>query len=66
MLTPGQQQTARELGITIGTGTPGPYNPITNVADGRIGYRTIIRGRVDAGPDAGRIGYGPKEMRARP
>ncbi len=35
---------ARDLGIAIGTGRPGPFNAITDVAGVRVGHRTIIRG----------------------
>jgi len=35
---------ARDLGIRIGFGTPGPDNAITDVAGVRVGHATIIRG----------------------
>jgi D-aminopeptidase len=35
---------ARELGITIGAGRPGPGNAITDVAGGRVGHATLIEG----------------------
>jgi len=35
---------ARDLGIEIGLGTPGPLNVITDVAGGRVGYVTLIDG----------------------
>lgn len=35
---------ARELGIRIGSGGPGPLNAITDVSGVRVGHRTIIRG----------------------
>ena len=35
---------ARDLGITIGTGRPGPDNAITDVAGVRVGHATLIRG----------------------
>jgi D-aminopeptidase len=35
---------ARDLGIAIGFGTPGPFNAITDVAGVRVGHRTLIRG----------------------
>jgi D-aminopeptidase len=45
---------ARELGIEIGTGTPGPLNAITDVAGVRIGHTTLIEGdgplRAGRGP----------------
>ena len=44
---------ARELGIRIGLGTPGPMNTITDVPGVRVGHRTIVR---DDGPHAIRTG----------
>lgn len=45
---------ARELGIEIGTGTPGPLNAITDVAGVRVGHTTLIEGdgplRAGRGP----------------
>ena len=35
---------ARDLGIEIGLGTPGPLNAITDVAGVRVGYVTLIDG----------------------
>ncbi len=35
---------ARDLGIVIGTGRPGPLNSITDVPGVRVGHRTLIRG----------------------
>lgn len=35
---------ARELGVRIGEGTPGPLNAITDVAGVRVGHATIIEG----------------------
>jgi len=35
---------ARDLGIVIGEGRPGPFNAITDVAGVRVGHATIIRG----------------------
>jgi D-aminopeptidase len=51
-LTPSRR--ARDLGIRIGTGTPGPGNAITDVAGVRVGHATIVKGD---GPL--RIGEGP-------
>jgi D-aminopeptidase len=45
---------ARDLGISIGRGAPGPYNAITDVAGVTVGHATIIRGE---GPLV--IGEGP-------
>lgn len=45
---------ARELGIAIGSGVPGPLNAITDVAGVRVGHTTLISGdgrlRVGTGP----------------
>jgi D-aminopeptidase len=45
---------ARDLGIRIGAGTPGPFNAITDVAGVRVGHTTLISGDgplvVGAGP----------------
>ena len=35
---------ARDLGIRIGLGTPGPLNAITDVAGVTVGHTTLIRG----------------------
>ncbi len=35
---------ARDLGIVVGTHTPGPLNAITDVAGVRVGHATVIRG----------------------
>jgi D-aminopeptidase len=35
---------ARDLGITIGRGVPGPFNAITDVAGVTVGHTTLIRG----------------------
>jgi len=45
---------ARDLGIVIGRGTPGPADAITDVAGVRVGHATIIRGE---GPLV--VGEGP-------
>jgi D-aminopeptidase len=45
---------ARDLGIAIGQGTPGPSNAITDVAGVRVGHTTLIHGdgplQVGQGP----------------
>jgi D-aminopeptidase len=46
---------ARDLGIRIGTGSPGPLDAITDVAGVRVGHRTVLRGD-DGAPDAVRTG----------
>src|SRR5438067_3118371 len=35
---------ARDLGIRIGRGSPGPLNAITDVSGVRVGHRSIVRG----------------------
>jgi D-aminopeptidase len=45
---------ARDLGITIGRGRPGPHNAITDVEGVAVGHATIIRGE---GPLV--VGQGP-------
>jgi len=35
---------ARDLGISIGEGTPGPFNAITDVGGVRVGHTTLISG----------------------
>jgi len=35
---------ARDLGIVIGEGTPGPFNAITDVSGVRVGHTTLIAG----------------------
>ena len=35
---------ARDLGIVIGEGRPGPFNAITDVAGVRVGHTTLISG----------------------
>jgi D-aminopeptidase len=45
---------ARDLGIVIGEGTPGPLNAITDVAGIRVGHTTLISG---SGPLV--VGQGP-------
>jgi D-aminopeptidase len=45
---------ARDHGIVIGAGTPGPQNAITDVAGVRVGHRTLIEG---SGPLV--VGRGP-------
>ena len=45
---------ARDLGIAIGRGTPGPNNAITDVAGVEVGHTTLISG---SGPLV--VGKGP-------
>jgi D-aminopeptidase len=35
---------ARELGVEVGTGVPGPGDAITDVAGVRVGHATLIEG----------------------
>ena len=35
---------ARDLGIVVGTGTPGPHNAITDVPGVLVGHRTVVEG----------------------
>jgi D-aminopeptidase len=49
---------ARELGITIGRGAPGPGNAITDVAGVAVGHRTIITGESAVRPGAGPVRTG--------
>jgi D-aminopeptidase len=42
--TPVERARARELGIILGTMSPGPLNAITDVAGVRVGHATIVRG----------------------
>jgi D-aminopeptidase len=45
---------ARDIGVEIGTGRPGPHNAITDVPGVRVGHVTIVKGdgplRVGEGP----------------
>jgi len=49
------QPRARDLGIRIGSGEPGSFNAITDVAGVRVGHRSVIRGD-DGASDAIRTG----------
>ena len=40
----GVGSSARDLGIVIGRGQPGPANAITDVPGVRVGHATIVRG----------------------
>lgn len=46
---------ARDLGIRIGRGRPGPLDAITDVAGVRVGHRSVVRG-ADGDPHAVRTG----------
>ncbi|WP_214413143.1 DmpA family aminopeptidase [Sphaerisporangium fuscum] len=43
-MSPAEAKRARDHGIAIGTGTPGRYNAITDVAGVRVGHTTLIDG----------------------
>jgi D-aminopeptidase len=49
------QPRARDLGIRIGSGEPGPLDAITDVAGVRVGHQSVIRGE-DGATDAIRTG----------
>ncbi len=53
---------ARDLGIRIGLGTPGPLNAITDVAGVTVGHTTLIRGD---GPLVVGAGTGPDRRHRR-
>ena len=40
----GLTRRARDLGIVVGSGTPGPHNAITDVPGVRVGHRTLVEG----------------------
>jgi len=50
-----RDQRARDLGIRIGFGRPGPRNAITDVAGVRVGHRSVVHGD-DGHPHAVRTG----------
>ena len=49
---------ARDIGLHIGTGTPGPFNTITDVSGVRVGHTTLITGdgRLNVGQGPVRTG----------
>ena len=49
---------ARDLGIVIGTGRPGPMNSITDVPGVRVGHCTLVS-RGTAPSYVGAVPYGP-------
>jgi D-aminopeptidase len=56
---------ARDLGITIGRGRPGPLNAITDVAGVRVGHTTIIDGEGPLVTGRGPIRTGVTVVMAR-
>jgi D-aminopeptidase len=55
---PGSPTRARDLGVAIGTGTPGALNAITDVPGVRVGHTTLIEGEgaLDVGRGPVRTG----------
>ncbi len=49
---------ARDLGIVIGRGRPGPNNAITDVAGVRVGHTTLISGDGPLVPGTGPVRTG--------
>jgi len=49
---------ARDLGIGIGAGQPGPFNAITDVAGVRVGMETLIEGSGALRPGSGPVRTG--------
>jgi D-aminopeptidase len=56
----------RELGLSVGTGTPGPLNAISDVEGVRVGHSTIIRGDGALEVGVGPVRSGVTVVRPRP
>jgi D-aminopeptidase len=58
----------RELGLSVGFGTPGPLNAITDVEGVRVGHATVIRGEgaLDVGTGPVRTGVTVVRPRSGP
>jgi D-aminopeptidase len=56
----------RELGLSVGTGTPGPLNAITDVEGVRVGHSTIVRGEGALEVGSGPVRTGVTVVRPRP
>jgi D-aminopeptidase len=56
----------RELGVTVGVGTPGPLNAITDVEGVRVGHATIARGEGALEVGVGPVRTGVTVVRPRP
>ncbi|HEY1478588.1 MAG TPA: P1 family peptidase [Gaiellales bacterium] len=56
----------RELGLSVGLGTPGPLNAITDVEGVRVGHATIVRGDGALEPGVGPVRTGVTIVRPRP
>lgn len=52
------RQRARDLGIVIGSYTPGPMNAITDVAGVKVGHTTLISGEGRLNPGTGPVRTG--------
>ena len=55
---PDVRQRARDLGITIGNYTPGPFNAITDVPGVKVGHQTLISGDGALKPGQGPVRTG--------
>jgi D-aminopeptidase len=60
------QMRLRELGLTVGFGTPGPDNAITDVAGVRVGHTTLISGDGPLDPGRGPVRTGVTVIRPVP
>jgi D-aminopeptidase len=60
------RQRARELGLAIGSGKPGPRNAISDVAGVLVGHTTIIRGKGKLVPGRGPVRTGVTAVLAHP
>ena len=56
--TPDVRQRVRDLGITIGSYVPGPFNAITDVPGVKVGHRTLISGEGALKPGQGPVRTG--------
>jgi D-aminopeptidase len=56
----------RELGLTVGAGTPGPLNAITDVAGVTVGHTTLISGAGPLDPGNGPVRTGVTVIRPVP
>ena len=56
----------RELGLTVGAGTPGPLNAITDVAGVTVGHTTLISGAGPLDPGSGPVRTGVTVIRPVP
>ena len=56
----------RELGLTVGSGTPGPLNAITDVAGVMVGHTTLISGAGPLDPGRGPVRTGVTVIRPVP